>query len=703
MQKFLVYTEPRGDRDRMRSSLDPAQMCRRDPEGPWKAVLLGFEKANQRGGASCQWRGLQTFRSRASNSRLTQRITPPTQDQEQEEDEKKKQETNNEKLHKIVCELLETEKGYVRRLHLLDQGFFSALLAEARAAGSFPEEVVRHIFSNISSIHQFHSGFLLPELQRRISDWNQNPRIGDVLQKVAPFLKMYGEYIKGFDRAMELINTWMEKSPRFEKVILDIQKQEVSGNLSLQHHMLEPVQRIPRYEMLLKDYLKKLPKDSPDWGDAHKALEIIFEAAQHSNAAIADMERLEKLWEVYALLGMGEEMVDPSNRLLREGPVLKISFRKNTPKEGHLFLFSNMLLYCVPRFSLTGARFLIKAQVDMEEMQVREMKDAEIPHSFLVCGTSCTLEFRARSQSDMEAWTKAIEGAIEQSEKKSESFKAAVSSPSSEEQKVEVVEQQELGKRAPQWIRDSLVSMCMRCGDKFNALIRRRHHCRACGQVVCWRCSDFKAALQYDSDRVNRVCRDCYAILVGQPDGPAVSERKRGILEVREGGAFPHACAHRYLPHLDGSPLAVSSQKEAGEVSERSLVCSFLTMIDRQGKTRGWFVIPRDEPPVLYMYQAPQVSGGSLPARELRSCCGRLIATALSSRPVLFQDVRAQVTIPLLGYRVKELSPSDKRTFQLSQSNLLLTFLAESEELRDRWVEVISRVVDSEYPGQQRD
>uniref|UniRef100_A0A8D0CLT5 FYVE, RhoGEF and PH domain containing 2 n=1 Tax=Scleropages formosus TaxID=113540 RepID=A0A8D0CLT5_SCLFO len=539
------------------------------------------------------------------------------------------QETNNEKLHKIVCELLETEKGYVRRLHLLDQGFFSALLAEARAAGSFPEEVVRHIFSNISSIHQFHSGFLLPELQRRISDWNQNPRIGDVLQKVAPFLKMYGEYIKGFDRAMELINTWMEKSPRFEKVILDIQKQEVSGNLSLQHHMLEPVQRIPRYEMLLKDYLKKLPKDSPDWGDAHKALEIIFEAAQHSNAAIADMERLEKLWEVYALLGMGEEMVDPSNRLLREGPVLKISFRKNTPKEGHLFLFSNMLLYCVPRFSLTGARFLIKAQVDMEEMQVREMKDAEIPHSFLVCGTSCTLEFRA------------IEGAIEQSEKKSESFKAAVSSPSSEEQKVE---QQELGKRAPQWIRDSLVSMCMRCGDKFNALIRRRHHCRACGQVVCWRCSDFKAALQYDSDRVNRVCRDCYAILVGQPDGPAVSERKRGILEVREGGAFPH----------------------------RSLVCSFLTMIDRQGKTRGWFVIPRDEPPVLYMYQAPQ-------------------------------DVRAQVTIPLLGYRVKELSPSDKRTFQLSQSNLLLTFLAESEELRDRWVEVISRVVDSEYPGQQRD
>lgn len=40
------------------------------------------------------------------------------------------------------------------------------------------------------------------------------------------------------------------------------------GNLTLQHHMLEPVQRIPRYELLLKDYLKKLPEDAADRKDA---------------------------------------------------------------------------------------------------------------------------------------------------------------------------------------------------------------------------------------------------------------------------------------------------------------------------------------------------------------------------------------------------------------------------------------------------
>ena len=39
-------------------------------------------------------------------------------------------------------------------------------------------------------------------------------------------------------------------------------------NLTLQHHMLTPIQRIPRYEMLLKDYLSKLPENSPDRQDS---------------------------------------------------------------------------------------------------------------------------------------------------------------------------------------------------------------------------------------------------------------------------------------------------------------------------------------------------------------------------------------------------------------------------------------------------
>lgn len=49
------------------------------------------------------------------------------------------------------------------------------------------------------------------------------PRIGDVIQKLAPFLKMYSEYVKNFERAAELLATWTDKSPPFQEVLTRIQ------------------------------------------------------------------------------------------------------------------------------------------------------------------------------------------------------------------------------------------------------------------------------------------------------------------------------------------------------------------------------------------------------------------------------------------------------------------------------------------------
>ncbi|KAM7032715.1 FYVE, RhoGEF and PH domain-containing protein 2 isoform 3-T3 [Acridotheres tristis] len=490
---------------------------------------------------------------------------------------------------KIALELLETEQAYVNRLHLLDQVFYTELMKEAKTGKTVPEEVVKMIFSNISSIYQFHAEFFLPELQKRMEDWNRNPRIGDVIQKLAPFLKMYGEYVKNFDKAVELITAWSEKSPPFQELIADIQKRKVCANLTLQHHMLEPVQRIPRYELLLKDYVRKLPPQSPDRGDAEKALEMIFMVAKHSNAAIAEMERLQNLWVVYQRLGLENDIVDPSNELIKEGPIQKISTRNNSTSEKYLFLFNNMLLYCVPKVIQVGAEFQVHLRMDVEGMKVRELKDTEFPHTFLVSGKQRTLELQARSAEEMNDWIKAFQDAIDRKEKRSETFKAAVHG---------------LDTDTP-------------------AL-----------KVVCARCSDYKAELQYDGNRPNRVCQECFIFLTGHT-----------VLEDREG---------KYKGILE---------KGAAEVSSRSLLCSSLQLLDKNGKggTRGWFVIPQDDPLVLYIYAAPQ-------------------------------DVRAHTSIPLLGYQVRDMAQSESRhLFQLAQSRQVFTFMADTEELKQRWMKAMAR------------
>ncbi|XP_068459390.1 FYVE, RhoGEF and PH domain-containing protein 4a isoform X2 [Clinocottus analis] len=539
-------------------------------------------------------------------------------------------ETNEQKLFKIASELLHTEKAYVTRLNLLDQEFCAKLMEEANK-GTFPVDVVKNIFSNISSINAFHSQFLLPDLEKRMGEWKSTPRIGDILQKLTPFLKMYAEYVKNFDKAMELLKQWTDRSPQFKAIIQEIQSQEVCGCLTLQHHMLEPVQRVPRYEMLLKDYLKKLPQDDPDRQNSEKSLEIIATAATHSNSAIRKSENLKKLMEIYEMLGEEEDIVNPSNEFIKEGHILKLAARNTSAMERYLFLFNNMLLYCVPKFSLGGPKYTVRTRIGIDAMKVLETTNEDYPHTFQVSGKERMLELQASSEQDKADWIKAFRKTIEIFQQKNESFKNALKD-------VEEVSNAELGKRAPRWIRDNEVTMCMKCKEPFNALTRRRHHCRACGYVVCWKCSDNKVALEYDGNKVNKVCRDCLSILSGETRAEG---KKKGILEI-----------------------------EAAQFTDSSIMCGFLQYCEKTKPwQKVWCVIPEKECLVLYLYGAPQ-------------------------------DVKAQCTIPLLGYSVDDSArPTDPPAcFRLSQSKSIHNFAADTEELKQRWLKVIRVAVTGEVP-----
>ncbi|XP_058391889.1 FYVE, RhoGEF and PH domain-containing protein 1 [Diceros bicornis minor] len=550
--------------------------------------------------------------------------------------------TVQQKVFHIANELLQTEKAYVSRLHLLDQVFCARLLEEARNRSSFPADVVHGIFSNICSIYCFHQQFLLPELEKRMEEWDRYPRIGDILQKLAPFLKMYGEYVKNFDRAVELVNTWTERSTQFKVIIHEVQKEEACGNLTLQHHMLEPVQRIPRYELLLKDYLLKLPHGSPDSKDAQKSLELIATAAEHSNAAIRKMERMHKLLKVYELLGGEEDIVSPTKELIKEGHILKLSAKNGTTQDRYLILFNDRLLYCVPRLRLLGQKFSVRARIDVDGMELKESSNLNLPRTFLVSGKQRSLELQARTEEEKKDWVQAINSTLLKHEQTLETFKLLNSTNREDEDTPPNSPNMDLGKRAPTPIREKEVTMCMRCQEPFNSITKRRHHCKACGHVVCGKCSEFRARLIYDNNRSNRVCTDCYVALHGVPgSNPACSQhtpqRRRSILE-----------------------------KQASVAAENSVICSFLHYMEKGGKGwhKAWFVVPENEPLVLYIYGAPQ-------------------------------DVKAQRSLPLIGFEVGPPEagerPDRRHVFKITQSHLSWYFSPETEELQQRWMAVLGR------------
>lgn len=79
-------------------------------------------------------------------------------------------------------------------------------------------------------------------------------------------------------------------------VCLVLQREERCGNLTLQHHMLEPVQRIPRYELLLKDYLHRLPDDAPDYRDAQSTKHVLTKVFFRTSSAMFVQQLCLFLW-----------------------------------------------------------------------------------------------------------------------------------------------------------------------------------------------------------------------------------------------------------------------------------------------------------------------------------------------------------------------------------------------------------------------
>lgn len=141
------------------------------------------------------------------------------------------------------------------------------------------------------------------------------------------------------------------------------------------------------------------------------------------------------------------------------------------------------------------------------------------------------------------------------------------------------------------------------------------------------------------------------------------------------------------------------TQIEAAQFSGSSIICSFLQYNEKSKPwQKVWCVIPEKESLVLYLYGAPQVKQSSPHFDLVYSPHGK--SNKASPCPLHVQDVKAQGTIPLLGYSVEDTvrSTDPPSSFRLTQSKSIHNFAAETEELKQRWLKVIRVAVTGEVP-----
>ncbi|GFY67383.1 rho guanine nucleotide exchange factor 17 [Trichonephila inaurata madagascariensis] len=159
-------------------------------------------------------------------------------------------------------------------------------------------------------------------------------------------VETYIEFINNWKAVRDAIKAISAAKPAFAK-FLEHTSREHKGKLTLDALLIMPVQRIPRYELLIKELLKHTPMDHPDHKLLLQAQKEVHDLAVKINKvereALQQEQRLQKLREVEQHIEGIADLTQGNRNFIRYDFVL-IPGGLGMKKERCLFLFSDMLL-----------------------------------------------------------------------------------------------------------------------------------------------------------------------------------------------------------------------------------------------------------------------------------------------------------------------------------------------------------------------
>ncbi|XP_076138119.1 rho guanine nucleotide exchange factor 17 [Alosa pseudoharengus] len=247
----------------------------------------------------------------------------------------------------VVMTLLDTEQSYVESLRTLIQGYMRPLKHPENSPLVDPS-LVDEMFFQIPEILDHHEQFL-DQVVSCVNDWHDKQIVGHLL--VESFSKeilanIYSAYIDNFLNAKDAVRIAKEAKPAFLK-FLEQSMRENKEKQALGDLMIKPVQRIPRYELLVKDLLKHTPEDHPDHPfllDAQRNIKRLAERINKGRRSAEEVERETRVMqEIEAHIEGVEHIMNPQRKFLRQEMVMEAK-TVGGKKDRSLFLFSDLLI-----------------------------------------------------------------------------------------------------------------------------------------------------------------------------------------------------------------------------------------------------------------------------------------------------------------------------------------------------------------------
>ncbi|XP_044203979.1 rho guanine nucleotide exchange factor 25 isoform X3 [Thunnus albacares] len=247
-----------------------------------------------------------------------------------------------EKSIYVLTELIETERLYVEDLGLIVQGYMASMTNQG-----VPEDMKgkdRIVFGNIHQIYDWHKDYFLGELEKCVGDPDS---LAQLFIKHERRLHMYVVYCQNKPKSEHIVSEYIETY--FEDL-----RQQLGHRLQLNDLLIKPVQRIMKYQLLLKDFLKYYNKAGRDVEELQRAVEVMCFVPKRCN----------DMMNVGRLQGF-EGKITAQGKLLQQD-TFSVSEQEggflSRAKERRVFLFEQLVIFSEPidkkkGFSLPGYTF----------------------------------------------------------------------------------------------------------------------------------------------------------------------------------------------------------------------------------------------------------------------------------------------------------------------------------------------------------
>uniref|UniRef100_A0A8B9JQ19 non-specific serine/threonine protein kinase n=1 Tax=Astyanax mexicanus TaxID=7994 RepID=A0A8B9JQ19_ASTMX len=255
---------------------------------------------------------------------------------------------------------------------LIYQGYMSRMKEEGVPDDMKGKDKI--VFGNIHQIFDWHKDFFLSELEKCLEDPD---RLAPLFIKQERRLHMYIVYCQNKPKSEHIVSEYIDTY--FEDL-----KQRLGHRLQITDLLIKPVQRIMKYQLLLKDFLKFSKKAGVDTTELEKAVEVMCVVPKRCN----------DMMNVGRLQGFDGKIVAQGRLILQD--TFMVSDQDggllSRMKERRVFLFEQIVIFSEPLdkkkgFSMPG--YLFKNSIKVSWLGLEESSDGD-PCKFTLTSRSST-------------------------------------------------------------------------------------------------------------------------------------------------------------------------------------------------------------------------------------------------------------------------------------------------------------------------